>query len=348
VTIDPMHTVAEARAWALEEFKKARIESPALSADLLLGFVLGCERVRILTHPEQPVREKDWDLFGRLAIRRAAGEPLQYLTGKQEFYGLDFKVSPAVLIPRPETEILVEAAVKLMKRSSNPSPRFADVGTGSGCIAISVAYELPLTSGCAIDISAAALDVARDNALRHGVLGRILFVQANFLESAPEKPCFDFVLSNPPYIAREEYDSLPSVVKDYEPRRALYGGEAGLEAYCKLIPGAAKRLFAGGRLLLELGAGQAEPVAQLIARESLSLEMIINDLQGIPRCLIARKLVPKIDSNHNIRASVSVSESVSKVTTKADSDHDTDPDADADSFGKSCHFHARRRAAAHG
>jgi release factor glutamine methyltransferase len=284
-----MHTVAAARAWALAEFKKARVESATLSADLLLGFVLDWERVRLLTHPEHSVPDKDWEYFCSLAMRHAAGEPIQYLTGKQEFYGLAFRVTPAVLIPRPETEILVEAAVNLMKRSSIPHPRFADVGTGSGCIAISVAHDFPSSTGCAIDISADALKVARDNALRHNVSDRIQFVRADLLESLPEKPCLDFVLSNPPYVAMEEYDSLPSCVKDYEPSLALSGGESGLEVYRKLIPEAADRLFAGGCLLMELGAGQAEQVAQLVSREKLSLEMTLNDLQGIPRCLIARK-----------------------------------------------------------
>lgn len=271
------------------------MESPALSADLLLGFALDWERVRVLAHPEQIIQEESWALFRGLVLRRTAGEPLQYMTGKQEFYGLVFRVTPEVLIPRPETEILVGEAVDLMKRRSLPRIRFVDVGTGSGCIAVCVAHAIPSSVGCAIDVSAAALEIARENASSHGVLGRIQFVQADLLKSFPEKPCFDLVLSNPPYVAAGEYDNLPAVVRDHEPRTALYGGESGLDVYRSLIPEASLRLVEGGRLLLELGAGQTEQITRMVEGEKLSLEKIINDLQGIPRCLVARKPLGRKD-----------------------------------------------------
>src|SRR5512139_456298 len=172
-----MHTVRSVRAWALEELKRARIESPSLTADLLIGFVLGWDRVRLLSRPEFELDEEQWGLLRRLAHRRANGEPLQYLTGEQEFYGLSFKVTPAVLIPRPETEILVEKALDLIRNHSRSNARFMDIGTGSGCIAVSVAHHNPSLVGWAIDSSAIALKIGQENAERHGVGNRIGFVQ---------------------------------------------------------------------------------------------------------------------------------------------------------------------------
>jgi release factor glutamine methyltransferase len=286
-----MRTVGSARKWALEELTRARVDSPANTADLLVGFVLGWDRIRVLIHAEQEMPEEAWTLLRSLVSRRANCEPLQYLTGKQEFYGLSFRVTPQVLIPRPETEIMVEKALDLVRRHLLSGIRFADIGTGSGCIAVSIAHGVHSALGWAVDISAAALKVARENASRHGVADRLLFVQSNLLESFPRTPCLNFILCNPPYIAVKECDSLPSEVKNYEPHAALFGGESGLEVYQRLIPEVSSRLVAGGYLLLEVGLGQAEQVGQLIEKESMSLQEVINDLQGIPRCLIGRKIV---------------------------------------------------------
>ena len=284
-----MQTIGSVRSWTSEELRRARVDSPTLTADLLLGFVLGWDRVRILSHAEETVRDDNWSRVRNLALRRANGEPLQYLTGEQEFYGLDFQVTPDVLIPRPETEILVEKALELMHGESSSEIRFADIGTGSGCIAVSIAHELKSSRGWAVDISGAALRIALRNANRHGVAGRILFVQSDLLNCLPANPCLDFVLCNPPYIALDECDSLPSEVKDHEPHEALFGGASGLEIYHRLVPEVSLRLSAGGWLLLELGAGQAQHVRQLVESAGLNLQMILNDLQGIPRCLVARK-----------------------------------------------------------
>ena len=273
----------------MEELKRARIDSPALTADLLLGFVLGRDRVRLLSHAEQEMDEQSWDRLRRLTHRRANGEPLQYLTGEQEFYGLSFKVTPAVLIPRPETEILVEKTIDLIQRHASSSARFADIGTGSGCIAVSVAYCIPTSIGWAIDISAGALKIARENAKRHGVENRIRFVQSDLLECFAQKACLDFIFCNPPYVALDEYDSLPTEVKNHEPHGALFGGASGLDVYRRLIPETVARLMAGGYLLLEVGAGQAQQVGQFMEKEGLSLQPALNDLQGIPRCLIGQK-----------------------------------------------------------
>ena len=284
-----MRTVGETRAWALGELKRAGIDAPALTADLLTGFALGWDRVRILSHPEQEIDDAARERVRDLVRRRAGGEPLQYLTGEQEFYGLAFRVTPAVLVPRPETEILVEQAIALMRRRASPGLRFADIGTGSGCIAVSVACHVPEALGWAVDISAAALAVARENARRHGVADRIRFVRSDFLACFPEKPCLDFVLCNPPYVALDDYDSLPPEVKNHEPHEALFGGPSGMDAVRRLVPEAAARLAAGGSLLLEAGAGQAERIARLMENEGLSLRAVVNDLQGIPRCLIGTR-----------------------------------------------------------
>jgi len=286
-----MHTVASARAWAVEELKRSHTESPALTADILLGFVLGWDRVRILSHPEQIIREEVWADFQNTVKRRAGGEPLQYLTQEREFYGLLLRVTPDVLIPRPETELMVEKAVELIGNSLNSRARFLDVGTGSGCIAISLAHEVPSAIGCAVDLSPAALLVARENAVRHRVAERILLIQSDLLECFPPKQFFDVILCNPPYIPLEEYDSLPSEVRDHEPHNALFAGTTGFEVYDRLIPQAGMRLAAGGYILLEVGAGQAARVGQLIEEAGLHLELTINDLQGIPRCLVGRKLI---------------------------------------------------------
>jgi release factor glutamine methyltransferase len=284
-----MHTVTSVKAWAIEELKRVQVESPALTADLLLGWILGWDRVRVLSHPEQSVQEEAWIRLQNLILRRAKGEPLQYLTGEKEFYGLVFQVTPEVLIPRPETEILVEQALDLIRQHFLPKARLADIGTGSGCIAISIASEAPSSVGWAVDLSVAALRIAYENAVRHNVAGRMSFIQADLLECFPRKACFDLIVCNPPYVARKDYDSLPCEVRAFEPHEALFGGESGFDVYRRLIPEVFSRLESGGYLLLELGAGQLELVGQLVKDEGLSLERIVNDLQGIPRCLIGRK-----------------------------------------------------------
>jgi release factor glutamine methyltransferase len=292
-----MHTVASARAWAIEELKRSHIESPALTADLLLGFVLDWDRVRILGHPEQIIGKEVWSDFQNMVKRRAGGEPLQYLTQEKEFYGLLFRVTPDVLIPRPETELMVEKAVELIGNSLNPKARFLDVGTGSGCIAVSLAHEVPSAIGWAVDLSPAALLVAQENALRHRVAERILLVHADLLECFRSKQFFDVILCNPPYIPLEEYGSLPSEVRDHEPHNALFGGKTGFEVYDRLIPEVSSRLAAGGYILLEVGAGQAGRVGKLIEETELHLELTVNDLQGIPRCVVGRKFLRRNWSN---------------------------------------------------
>jgi release factor glutamine methyltransferase len=274
--------------WAAAEFRRAGVDAPRLAAEVLLAHVLGWERSRAIAHHPDALDEARWEEF-RIAVRRhAAGEPLQYVTGEREFWGLSFRVTPAVLIPRPETEILVEKALELA-RTRGGGVRFADVGTGSGCIAVSVAHELAAARGLATDISPAALEVAQENARRAGVGARIAFICCDLLSCFPARPYFDMILSNPPYIPDGDMAGLSGIVREHEPYLALSGGDSGIEAYRRLIPQAAARLQPGGWLLLEIGAGQADAVGALLRKQDWLSGETMRDLQGIPRCLVARR-----------------------------------------------------------
>ncbi|MBP1610436.1 MAG: prmC, partial [Acidobacteria bacterium] len=210
-------SVRKARVWAAEELRAAGVDSPMLTADLMLGLVLEWDRVRVLSHPETALSPAQLERFSDLVGRRIRGEPFQYMAGEREFYGHCFKVTPSVLIPRPETEILVEKALELAKGLPELALRFADVGTGSGCIAISLLLESPKFTGTAVDLSLDALRVARENAVFHNVTERLRLVCADLLECAPPRPFFDFILSNPPYCAEAESNTLPATVREYEP-----------------------------------------------------------------------------------------------------------------------------------
>jgi release factor glutamine methyltransferase len=286
---DDAWTVGAARSWALAELRRSGVECPDLTADLLVAHILGWDRVRVLTHPEIPLAEDARVHLVSMISRRVAGEPLQYLTGEQEFYRLAMRVSPSVLIPRPETEILVKKALELAAEPALSACRFVDVGTGSGCIAVAIAHGLSRARVWAVDCSAPALRVARQNALRHRTAERVCLVRGDLLECFPVRPCFEFVLSNPPYVALAESDNLPPEVRDHEPHEALFAGYSGLDVCCRLIPEAAPRLVSGGYLLIEVGAGQADAVASIARRQGLTVAEILRDLQGILRCLVLRK-----------------------------------------------------------
>ena len=295
-----METIAAARRGIIHKLKRASVESPELTADLLIGFVIERNRAFVLCHPEYPI---DDDSIGRLyalTARRARGEPLQYLTGEREFYGRAFHVTPDVLIPRPETEFLVETAVGLIIKNRRedrrenrkrfpPVIRLADVGTGSGCIAVSMLCEIPETFCCAIDCSFPALSVAGENARRHLADGRMALLCGDLLTGVAPRECFDLILSNPPYVAQMDYNNLSSEVREFEPDLALFGGGDGFDIYRRLIPASFRYLSTGGYLLLELGAGQAGEVERLASEAGFFTETVVKDLQGIPRCLAARK-----------------------------------------------------------
>lgn len=284
-----MHTLASARAWGAEKLKRDGTEASALASDLLLGFVISRDRIFILSHAEETLPDDSWRRYRSLVRRHAEGEPLQYLTGEREFYGLDFQVTPAVLIPRPETEFLVEKALQILQENFSLDPYFADIGTGSGCIAVSIASEMPEARGIATDISGYAIEIAASNAHRHRVAERIRFICTNLLDCFRREPVFNLILSNPPYVALEEYDTLMSCVKDHEPHQALFGGRDGLDVYRRLAPEVSLRLKPGGYFIVEIGAGQGDAVRRLMQDSGLIFEEIIEDLQGIPRCLVLRK-----------------------------------------------------------
>jgi len=288
----------------IARLEREHVPSPALAAELLLMHALGRDRAWIYAHPEHELNPATRDDYFSLIARRASGVPTQHLTGHQEFWGLDFEVTPDVLIPRPETEHVIEVALERMGiNSDGGSPRrkqefrVADVGTGSGCIAIALAHELPAARIVATDISAAALEVARRNAARHDVAARIDFVECNLADfsfhgariTGHELGSLDLFASNPPYIGRHEAASLPREVREHEPAAALYGGETGTELYAPLISQAAALLKPGGILVLELGHNSAEHVLRLLEAPVWTSVAIANDLAGIPRVASAQR-----------------------------------------------------------
>ena len=248
-------------------------------AAVLLLHLLGIERSTLIAHPERKLEREQQAAYQRLLERRLAFEPVQYITGTIDFYGLTLAVAPGVLIPRPETELLVEAVVTRVAANA----RILDVGTGSGAIAIALAKHLPHAEVHAVDISAEALRIARANAERNGV--QIHFAESDLLTSATG--LFEVIVSNPPYIARSEAPTLAAQVRDYEPHTALFAGTSGLEVYERLIPQAAAALTSDGLLALEIGYGQRDAIAALLA--GWNAVEFLPDLQAIPRVALARR-----------------------------------------------------------
>ena len=255
-------------------------------AGSLLAHTLGQDRTFLLTHAEDPLASAQLDVFRVLVARRAAGEPLQYITGRQEFFKLDFEVTPDVLIPRPETEIIVEVALERLK--DDPAPYFAEVGTGSGCIAISLLHELPDARALAVDVSPAALRVAKRNVDRHGVSERLMLLESDCFSGIEAIGPFALIASNPPYVSDSELKDLQREVRR-EPRAALAGGADGLSFIRRLLREAQPFLRSGGYLVFEIGFGQSEAVEQLIDRHVWNLLERREDLQGIPRTFVLQK-----------------------------------------------------------
>jgi release factor glutamine methyltransferase len=297
-TIDIRRALKEGMA----TLRTSRVPSSTLAAELLLMHALGRDRTWLYTHPEALLETPDAERYFALIARRAAGEPTQYLIGKQEFWGLEFEVTPAVLIPRPETEHVMEVALaqlgprgfKIYLDTGLPRERLrvVDVGTGSGCLAVSLAYELPHAEVFATDISAPALEVARRNAARHAVADRIHFLQTDLLEAlSHESHSFDLIVSNPPYVSRNEANQLQSEVLNHEPHAALFGGPTGVEIYARLIEQAGTLLRSGGILVLELGYNSAEHVRTILAEQKCWTNVsFTNDLAGIPRVASADRV----------------------------------------------------------
>jgi release factor glutamine methyltransferase len=311
----------------LAKLRAARVPSHTLAGELLLLHVLGRDRTWIYTHPEEEISAADARCFRELIARRSSGEPTQYLTGKQEFWGLEFEVTPDVLIPRPETEHVMEVALdRLAVREiragrkqtlSGEGLLIADIGTGSGCIAVALLKALPGATIYATDISSAALAVARRNAARHFVSDQIHLLESNLLDALPvaepqrsapppsaytsaashespvtnrQPPLLDLIVSNPPYIGRRETATLMREVRDHEPEIALYGGEEGYELYADLIAQAAAHLKPSGILVLELGHNSLPAVQPLLDATAWSSVGVSNDLAGIPRVIAAERL----------------------------------------------------------
>ncbi len=253
-------------------------------AQLLLLHTLGISRTALFTGPERTLTATELAAYEAAVGRRAQGEPVQYITGQQEFYGLMLKVSPAVLIPRPETELLVEA---VLERISKDEPaRIVDVGTGSGAIAIALADRLRLAGVTAVDLSGAALVVARENAAAHGVAERVRFRESDLLAAVAGEE-FDAVVSNPPYVAEADRASLDRQVREYEPGLALFAGDAGMDVYKRLVPQGLTALREGGLLAMEIGYGQRDAIAALL--EGWDRVEFLDDLRGIPRVVVARR-----------------------------------------------------------
>ena len=257
-----------------------------LDAETLMMHVLGRNKAYLYAHPEVELACGELNRYQEALQRRAAGEPLQYITGHQEFWGLDLLVTPAVLVPRRETEHAVEAALELLREIK--SPRVIDVGTGSGCIALALASELPGASLDAVDISNDALEVARKNAKRLNLLDRVAFSQSDLLGSYLNgAPAFDMVVSNPPYVGNSEADKLQVEVREHEPHCALFGGGVeGLDIYRRLIPQAARVLKPGGWLVMEIGYTQEQAIRDLL--KDWKDVRCVPDLRGIPRVVIAK------------------------------------------------------------
>ena len=287
----PVWTVRTLLHWTTDFLSKKGVEAPSLEARLLMAHVLACKPIDVLVRAFDEPTDDERTRFRELIQRRVQGWPVAYLVGSKDFYLLRFEVSPAVLIPRPDTETLVQKSLEVLK--DRPAARVLDVGTGSGCIAISLAHQCPDLEVLAVDVSPDALEVARRNARTHGVEGRVCFAQGDLLAPAAGEEPFDLIASNPPYISPAEIASLAPDVRDHEPRVALDGGPDGLAFYRRLIADAGKYLKPDGTMLLEIGYTQNDAVRALVAaRPEWILEDSTRDLGGRWRVVAARRAVP--------------------------------------------------------
>lgn len=275
-------TIAETLQDAARRLREAGVPNDLLDAQTLLCFTLGRDRTWLIINYREAMAESDSEVYTQLIARRATGEPLQYITGRQEFFGLDFAVSPAVLIPRPESELIVEEVVRL----GWPAPLIVDVGTGSGCLAVAIAREIPTARVIAIDIAAEALAVARQNAVSNGVAAQIEFVNGDLL--GPLTTRASIIVSNPPYIAASEMDGLQREVRDWEPRGALTDEGDGLGFYRRLLHTAPAHLEPGGYLICEIGYQQAAAMRSLVESAIWDGPRFLSDLQGYERTMVVR------------------------------------------------------------
>jgi release factor glutamine methyltransferase len=285
--------LAQAISEAANRLREHGVSDERRSATLLLGQALGVDRAYLITHASDDLDETHYQTFSRMIERRAVGEPVQYITGHQEFYGLDFKVTPDVLIPRPETEFLIEQVIKYARlNDSTRQPLIVDAGTGSGCIAVTLALHIKNARLLATDISHAALDVALENAERLGATDSIEFLQGDLLAPLSGRGLesrVDFLVSNPPYVASREASTLQREVIDWEPHAALFAEEEGLKFYRRLLNEGLQYVRREGLFICEIGYTQLDAIRQMIDPKLWRLEEVTNDLQGIPRTLTIRR-----------------------------------------------------------
>jgi release factor glutamine methyltransferase len=284
---------ASASFVALASEAAGHLEGAGIAADearrdavVIARAVLGWDPPQWLADGRRPASPEFEAAFARAISRRRAREPVAYILGEREFYGRGFLVSEAVLIPRPETEIVIERALAILDTSSDPNPTILDVGTGSGCLAVTLALERPAARIVATDISRAALEIATANAARHGVSSGIAFRHGSL--AAGLRDTVDLIVANPPYVAEDDRASLEPEVRDYEPEAALFGGPDGLAVIRALAPAASEALRPGGWLVMEIGAGQRDAAYQIVSDAGFMPVAVHDDLAGIPRVVIAQ------------------------------------------------------------
>lgn len=279
-------SIGEALRRAARELDHGGVAEARREAGSLLSHVIGKDRTFLISHAEDVLGERELESFENAIARRAKGEPAQYITGTQDFFGRAFRVTPDVLIPRPETELLVEAALQVM----NADTMICDVGTGSGCIAITLVCERSDARAVAVDVSEAALEVARANARDHAVQQRVEFVLSDCFSALNESASkFDLIISNPPYVSANQLSGLQREVRDHEPLVALSPGDDGLSVIKRLLLDSPQFLRTNGYLLMEIGFDQGEKLQQLVDPKIWTLKEILPDLQGIPRIVVLQK-----------------------------------------------------------
>ncbi|SHI50711.1 peptide chain release factor N(5)-glutamine methyltransferase [Propionispora hippei] len=279
-------TIGTILTWTRQYFQDKGVDNPRLDAEVLLSHILGKDRLYLYVHFDQPLEQRELEAFRAVVKRRVLREPVAYITGCREFMGLAFQVSPAVLIPRPDTEILVETVLAKLAGQNTAAPALLDIGTGSGAIIISMLHTLTAATGVAVDISPEALLVARENAYRLGVDDRLTLCKGDVFSAVAGRQ-FDVIVSNPPYIPQKDITGLTSEVRK-EPHLALDGGVDGLDFYRRISQAAPAYLVAGGLLAFEVGQGQADAVAELGRKQQFLVEAIVKDYGGIDRVVLLR------------------------------------------------------------
>ncbi|QDT69783.1 Release factor glutamine methyltransferase [Planctomycetes bacterium MalM25] len=288
---DPPWSVLRLLDWTTDFFKSREVDSPRLDAEVLLAEAMGCKRIELYTRFEEVPPTAVRDAFKALVKKRGDGSPVAYLVGRKEFYSLEFDVEEGVLIPRPDTELLVVTALDLLKEGGVDEPMIADVGTGAGAVAVALASQAPGVKVIAIDISPQAVALANKNAEKHGVNDRVYATESDLFARLKETRTFDLIVSNPPYVTTNELIDLDATVRDHEPHLALDGGPEGTDVIERLLAEALARLNEGGQLLIEIGPSIAPRVEGLV-REAAGLEFVatLKDLAGRERVVHARRV----------------------------------------------------------